>query len=133
MTIKSKYGPDESRMNEYIATLSFGLNDDDGVGFGDIIDQVRKYFGLEGPTLVDFVRRCLYTLVAKGATPRHWGPTRNYPLHFGNNSPSEIVEGVIADWLKSGGADVEWGDYRFMLSKYHERHNRYRTDKGRSA
>jgi hypothetical protein len=57
----------------------------------------------------------------------------NIPLHYGNDSPEEIVEGVIADWIAAGGGDQEWGDFRFMLSKYHERHNRYRTDKGRSA
>jgi hypothetical protein len=42
----------------------------------------------------------------------------NIPLHYGSDSPGEIVEGVIADWLASGGGDLEWGDFRFTLPKY---------------
>ncbi len=107
-------------MGEWIALTPYALNDI-GVGMHGIIDNGRYGFGLEGPSLVDFVRRSLRTLVARGAVPRHWGkpgaPDRNIPLHYGSDTPDEIVEGVIADWLAGGGGDLEWGDYWFALPK----------------
>ena len=79
---------------------------------------------LEGPALVDFVRRSLHALVERGAKPRHWGkpgdPDRDIPLHYGSDSPREIVEGVIADWLAGGGGNLEWGDFWFALPKTFE-------------
>jgi hypothetical protein len=112
-------------VSEWITASAHELDDDVGIGLAGIIDDGQKGFGLEGRDLIDFVRRSLYTLVEHGATPRHWTPAKNYPLHYGNDSPSEIVEGVIADWLASGGGDLEWGDFRFMLPKHHARLNKY--------
>lgn len=125
MTSEPKHKIYGSSMSECIAFTPSGLYDDVGVGLNGIIADGRRGFGLEGQALADFVRRSLYTLVEKGATPRHWSPTRNYPLHYGGDSPSEIVEGVISDWLKSGGGDLEWGDFRFMLPKHHARLNKH--------
>ena len=91
------------------------------MGLYGIIYDGRHGFGLEGPELVDFVRRSLYSLVERGAKPRHWGkpgdPDRNIPLHYGADSSREIVEGVIADWLAGGGGDLEYGDFWFALPK----------------
>jgi hypothetical protein len=99
---------DGVRMSEWIAATPSELTDI-GVGIAGIIHDGRYGFGLEGAALVDFVRRSLYTLVERGAKPRHWGkpgdPYRDIPLHYGNDSRREIVEGVIADWLASGGGD----------------------------
>jgi len=104
--------------SEWIALLPTDL-DDIGVGMSAIIGAGRQSFGFEGNALVDFVRRSLYALVERGATPRHWGspsdPQRDIPLHYGSDSNAEIVEGVIADWLASGGGDLEWGDFWFAL------------------
>jgi hypothetical protein len=105
-------------MSEFIALTPSGLNDDIGVGLDGIIWNGKHGFGLQGAALIDFVRRSLYTLVERGAKPRHWKLTGNIPLHYGNDSPEEIIEGVIADWQNSGGDDLEWGDFRFTLPKY---------------
>jgi hypothetical protein len=104
----------------WIALIPNELNDI-GVGLYSVIYDGRYGFGLEGPALVDFVRRSLHALVERGAVPRQWGspsdPQRNIPLHYGSDTPDEIVEGVIADWLAAGGGDLEWGDFWFALPK----------------
>jgi hypothetical protein len=105
-------------MGEWIALTPGGLNDEVGVGISGIIGNGRYGFGLEGEQLIDFVRRSLYTLLERGAKPRHWLMTGTPQLQYGSDSPSEIVEGVIADWLKRGGGDLEWVDFRFSLPKY---------------
>lgn len=93
--------------------------DDIGVGLAELLDDGKYGFGLDGAALVDFIRRSLHALLDKGAKPRHWGspshPDRNVMLHYGNDTNDEIVEGVIADWLASGGGDLEWGDFWFAL------------------
>ena len=115
---KSAYGDSPER---WVALLPSHLKDDIGIGLGAIIHAGRHGFQLEGPALIDFIRRALYALVMRGAKPRHWGTpediNRDIPLHYGGNSDSEIVEGVIADWLKSGGGEPRWGDFWFELPK----------------
>jgi hypothetical protein len=105
-------------LSEWIASTPSWLDDDIGLGLGEIIGDGRKGFGLEGPALVEFVRRSLRTLVERGAKPRHWQMSGNTPLRYGSDSPHEIIEGVIADWQAAGGGDLEWGDFRFTLPKY---------------
>jgi hypothetical protein len=124
MTDEPKDKFDGVPMSEWIAATPSGLKDI-GVGIAGIISDGRHAFGLEGAALVDFVRRSLYALVERGAKPRHWGkpgdPYRDIPLHYGADSPREIVEGVIADWLVGGGGDLEWGDFWFALPGTFER------------
>jgi hypothetical protein len=105
-------------ISEWMAYMPAEL-DDIGVGLAGIIDTGRYGFELKGSELVDFVRKSLRILVARGAKPRHWGspshPNRNVMLHYGKDTNEEIVQGVIADWLASGGGDLEWGDFWFAL------------------
>jgi hypothetical protein len=93
--------------------------EDIGIGLCLIVMTGRHNFGLTGAELLDFVRRSIYALLEKGGKPRHWGspshPDRNIMLHYGNDTNEEIVEGVIAEWLASGGDDPEWGDFWFAL------------------
>jgi hypothetical protein len=107
-------------MSEWIALQTNELKDI-GIGLDVIVSAGRRSFGLEGAALVDFVRRSLHALVERGAVPRQWGspgdPQRNFTLHYGSDTPDEIVEGVIADWLAGGGGDLEWGDFWFALPK----------------
>ena len=60
----------------------------------------------------------------RGGRPLHWGspsqPDRNIELHYGRDTPEEIVEGVIADWLASGAGDLEWSDFWFDLPELRE-------------
>jgi hypothetical protein len=93
--------------------------DDIGIGLTLVVMVGRHNFELEGDELIDFVRRSIYALLERGGKPRHWGspshPNRDIPLHYGNDTNDEIVEGVIADWLASGAGDLEWGDFWFAL------------------
>jgi hypothetical protein len=118
MTDEPKHKFHGTLMSEWIAFTPGGLDDEVGVGLATIIHAGRYGYGLEGEQLIDFVRRSLYTLVERGAKPRHWLMTGTPQLHYGDDSPNEIVEGVIADWLNRGGDDLEWFDFRFSLPKY---------------
>jgi hypothetical protein len=93
--------------------------EDIGVGLVTIVQTGRYGFELKDSDLINFVRKSLYALVERGAKPRQWGsfshPNRDIPLHYGNDTNEEIVEGVIADWLASGAGDLEWGDFWFAL------------------
>lgn len=117
-----------TRMSDLIRFTPSELSDDIGVGLSNIIADGRYGFGLEGPPLVGFVRKCLYELVKYGGRPHHWGsperPDRDFDLHYGNDTEDEIVEGVIADWLRGGGGDLEWFDFRFMLPKEKRREHK---------
>ncbi len=104
--------------SEWIAAISDELRDI-GVGLAGIVQAGRHGFGLESVALIDFVRQCLHSLVEHGAKVRHAGspsdPHRDIKLHYGNDTNAEVVEGVIGDWLASGGGDLEWGDFWFAL------------------
>ena len=112
-------------ISDEIAVAAGALSDDVGVGLSEIVENGRRGFGLEGEALVEFARECLHQVVERGAKPRHWGtisnPERDVPLHYGRDTNDEIVEGVIADWLASGGGDLEWGDFRFILPEFTQR------------
>ncbi len=112
-------------ISEMIGFTPSGLDDEIGVGLGGIIDDGRRGFGLDSEALVEFVRKSLRTLVKAGARPWQWGtpndPDRDIPLHYGSDTPDEIVEGVIADWLASGGGSLEWSDFRFILPEFTQR------------
>jgi hypothetical protein len=113
---RHKFGSDT--VGEWIHFLPAHL-DDIGVGLHAIVQTGRHGFELNVSELLEFVRRSLTALLKHGAKPRHWGsfshPDRNIMLHYGNDTDEEIVEGVIADWLASGGGDLEWGDFWFAL------------------
>ena len=105
-------------MNEWIDGLPMHLKDI-GRGLAGIVQTGREGFALEGAALVDFVRRCLHTLVAHGARVSHAGspaqPDRHIELHYGDDTPEHVVEGVIADWVADGMRDLEWGDFWFAV------------------
>ncbi len=103
-------------MSEWIALIPHELKDI-GVGLRSIVYDGRDGFGLEGPALIGFVRRSLHALVARGAIPWQWGQPGTWELnkriHYGSDTPDEMVEGVIADWQARG--DLEWEDFWFAL------------------
>jgi hypothetical protein len=107
-----------STISDWISRMPNDI-DDIGIGLTLVVMVGRHNFELEGDELIDFVRRSIYALLERGGKPRHWGspshPNRDIPLHYGNDTNEEIVEGVIADWLASGAGDLEWGDFWFAL------------------
>jgi hypothetical protein len=90
-------------MSEWIAHLHYSLNDLP-VGMWRIVDRGRRGFGLEGPALTDFIRRCIHTLmdagtkpVVKTNKPNMW----QLQTQYGHNK-YEVAEAVIQEWLREG-------------------------------
>jgi hypothetical protein len=113
--IRKLYG---DTVSEWVRFLPSDL-EDLGVGLHAIVQTGRYGFELRDSELIEFIRKSLFALVERGAKPRQWGsfshPNRDIPLHYGNDTNEEIVEGVIADWSASGAGDLEWGDFWFAL------------------
>ena len=118
MRHENRHNVTGTAISDWISALPNDI-DDIGIGLTLVVMTGRHNFGLKGSELIEFVRRCIYALLERGGRPRHWGsishPNRNVELHYGNDTHEEIVEGVIADWLASGGGDLEWGDFWFAL------------------
>jgi hypothetical protein len=86
----------------------------DAVGVWDIVPNGRQGFGLEGEPLVDYVRRQIAVLLARGGVPvlggglggeHHWVVQRQY-----GTRPGEILDNIMREWLERGAADEdpEW-------------------------
>ena len=101
-------------MSEWISKTPFCLKDN-GSGFWDIVSQIDN-FGLKGEARIDFVRRTILALLAKGGRPviaskiqPIWEETFQYGI-----KPEEIADNVIAEWLSEGAStEVEWGRWWF--------------------
>ncbi|WP_156381404.1 hypothetical protein [Aurantimonas sp. Leaf443] len=90
------------------------INDDHVSLWGLIIDA--HAFGLEGEWKIEFIRRCMRSLLNAGAVAVDLtGET--YPLFKATTrwgtEREEIIEAIIADWQARGGGDLDWGDYPF--------------------
>ena len=113
---------DGGTMDDYVAGYAHEANHDEiGIHLGSIVSDGRRCFGLEGGGLVAYVRRAVAALVAIGARPEHWEPCRpghvDGRVHYGADTPEEIVEGVLAEWIAEGMPDLGWGDYRFITAE----------------
>lgn len=87
----------------------------DAVGLWQIIPQGRRGFGLDGDDLVEFTRRAIMALLERGARPvrsldRSPGWQRD---HSYGETPDEIVDAVIVEWLAPGVGDPKVGDVWF--------------------
>lgn len=96
-------------------------NDEIGIGLCSIVGEGRDEFGLDGPALMDYVRRALMVIASSGATPEDTSlvtPDNPHGLaHFGADTPEEIADGVVAAWTAKGMPDPEWGDWRFNTAE----------------
>lgn len=103
----------ESCLEDYDWELE---NDEIGVGLWDVVSSGRHALKLEGPALVEWVRRALIHLFSRGVTPsdgRYMTDDNPHGLaHFGSDTPDELAEGVIAAWVADGMPDLEWRDWR---------------------
>lgn len=114
---------DGGTMDDYVAGyVHEAIDDEIGVSLASIVSDGRRSFGLEGDDLVAYVRRGVAALAAIGARPEHWEMYSrpghlDGPVHFGADTPEEIVEGVLADWIAEGMPDLGWGDYRFITAE----------------
>jgi hypothetical protein len=115
-------------MSEWVDSMPQSM-EDIGVDLGGIVSAGTQGYGLEGPELLDFIRKCLYALLRAGAMPLKlepigkngfWFPETRYGTDHG-----AIVEGVIADWLKEGEMYPAWEKFRFGDRKVLEAQGRY--------
>jgi hypothetical protein len=76
----------------------------DAVGLWQIIAHGRNGFELSGDDMIEFVRRCLLALFAKGAKPVVGASDGIHVwtlVHYGD-SPKEMAQAIIDEWLASG-------------------------------
>jgi hypothetical protein len=94
----------------------------DGMGLWHIVSFGREGFGLSGDALVDYVRRHLWALLRKGATPVMMDDPPYYwkPKHYGSTD-QETVDAVIQEWLSSGHDPDEGGIWFALPKLYKER------------
>src|SRR6266404_1553041 len=88
----------------------------DAVGLWQIVSSGREGFGLSGGELVDYVRKNLFALFAKGAKPVQ-GALDN--IHFWKlvnygETPAEMADAIISEWRNSG-RDPDPGGVWFAL------------------
>ena len=106
----------------WISGLAHEL-DRDAVGLWQIIPTGRDVFRLTGIELTDFVRRCLLTLLNKGAKPvtgsasgkRYWNECKFY-----GGSSDEIASGMIDEWLSLGQDPKPYDSVWLALPKVFE-------------
>jgi hypothetical protein len=103
-------------IDEWISATPGGL-DRDAEGLWHIVSAGRQGFGLSGPELIDFVRRSLLALFAKGARPVQgasdgvhvWTPLEKY------TGDAETMAQTIIDEWQASGRDPDAGDIWFAL------------------
>ncbi|GGD93258.1 hypothetical protein GCM10011390_10040 [Aureimonas endophytica] len=96
--------------------------DDDRVSLWNLLGFARG-LELEGLARMDFIRRCLRSLLDAGAVPVEptiWAWPRFRPTDRFGIERDEIVENVIADWQARGGGDLDWGEYPFSFPENFE-------------
>jgi len=93
----------------------------DAVGLWQIIPKGRHDFGLSGDKLIDFTRRHILALLARGAHPIRFGESGDkweVQTQYGA-TPEEIAEGIIAEWLASGQKDPDVEGLWFGLPEFY--------------
>jgi hypothetical protein len=94
----------------------------DAIGLWQIVSFGREGFALSGAELVDFVRRSLLELFAKGAKPvtgaldnvHIWTQLKSY-----GDTPEEMSRTIIDEWQRSGH-DPDFGGVWFALPHVYE-------------
>ena len=98
----------------------------DAVGLWQVVSFGRQGFNLSGPELVDYMRRHILALLAKGAKPvvgardniHYW-----VVVDYGKN-PDEIADAIIGEWLGSG-REPSLRDVWFALPHIYEATRRH--------
>jgi hypothetical protein len=107
-------------IEEWIASVPNELPID-AVGLWQIVPAGREGFELSGQELIDFVRLNLLALLEKGALPVTGAVDS---VHFWTlvpygETPNEIADAVIAEWIASG-REPDVGGVWFALPHVYE-------------
>jgi hypothetical protein len=93
----------------------------DAVSLRNIVVAGREGFGLSGEQLIEYVRRNILVLVAKGAKPvvgaadgEHYWSLAEY-----GKSEDEIADAIMDEWQREG-RDPELGGVSFALPHVYE-------------
>lgn len=114
-------------VDEQIGSYPLYLPDEGAVGLWEIVIDGRRWFGLSGVELTDYVRRSVSTLLEHGAKPvkevdgkeHYWVLQPQY-----GSANAEIVDAVIAEWLASGARAGDPSGICFALPKICETRKR---------
>ena len=113
---------------EWLDMLPYEL-ERDATGLWTIIPVGRHDFGLTGDDLLEFTRRGLLVLLRNGAKPVHgsrealsgWELAEGY-----GDTPEQIAEAVIAEWLASGGGDPDVSALWFAIPKIYAKPKKWK-------
>jgi hypothetical protein len=94
--------------SEWIDGYARRMPDEDVVGLWQIVIDGRRWFGLTGEALTDYVHRALQALVGAGARPlkqldakeHSWVPQPQY-----GSENAAIIDAVMAEWIAAGARD----------------------------
>jgi hypothetical protein len=90
----------------------------DAVGLWQIVPAGRYGFELSGSDLAEFVRRCVFALLERGAKPVVGGGGTGYDWilqpQYGEAN-EEIAATVVREWLSAGAGDSDPGGLWFAL------------------
>jgi hypothetical protein len=124
---KHKYWDIEA--SKWIAGYAHRLTDGGVVGLWQIVIDGRRWFGLEGDRLADYVRRSLEVLVESGAKPvkeidsepdeYYWTLQRQYGA-----TNADIIDNVMGEWRAGGSQDSDPNGIWFAFPKICDRRQR---------
>ena len=123
MTIEPVHRIYKIPMSDWISMMANEL-EIDAVGLWQIIPCGREDFSLDESDLVDFVQRCIISLLERGAKPVLGGGKKgDYPwivqYHYGETN-EEIAENIINEWSGWSFADPSLGGIWFATPKIYE-------------
>ncbi len=89
----------------------------DAVGMWQIIPVLRQQFNLEGDELVEWTRRGILALIARGAVPvKGSGQTKGwYQQHGYGATPQAMTEAIISEWQLTGEDPEPYDSLWFAL------------------
>jgi hypothetical protein len=109
-------------LSEAVENFTYDIQEDNGIGLWAIVPYGHYHFQLNGNDLIDFVRRTILALIAKGGRPviaSQTQPIWEETFQYGTK-PEEIADNVIAQWISEGAPDrVEWGRWWFAYPGCH--------------
>lgn len=119
-------GDPSDTVADFIKTRTYDI-DGDGEGLWTIVPWGRR-FGFAGDDLAEFVRLCVMRLLDAGAVPVRHSPSGKLMLwqeqtQYGTTH-DQIADGIVAEWLGSGGGDPPWGYLWFVTREVLENDRR---------
>jgi len=94
----------------------------DATGLWEIVSFGRQGFGLSGSDLVDFVKRGVLALLAKGAKPVTGASDGTHiwqRLYGYGEEPEQMADAIVEEWQRAG-RDPDYGGVWFATPNVYE-------------